>query len=147
MWKSGPFRDAYCLFGVDPRKDKKWAGYQTAIFNFRQDKESPKKVKEETAEMQAQEKEGKSHLFTGRDVGTKVASYCFRDVTDPMLRKILDDVVLRDKFHVNPQNPLKRYFPSVALAFGGHKADGRKMTDGIPRTSSSKSKKSCERSY
>jgi len=28
--------------------------------------------------------------------------YCFKDITDPMLRKILDDAVLRERFHVCP---------------------------------------------
>src|SRR5438045_3631150 len=35
MFKSGPFRDAYVILGVDPRKEQKWAIYQTAIFHFR----------------------------------------------------------------------------------------------------------------
>jgi general transcription factor 3C polypeptide 5 (transcription factor C subunit 1) len=103
MWKSGPFRDGYVVFGLDPRRERRWAGYQTATFSFRDSKEVGKKLggkEEEGKKLGGQEEEGKSHLFTGQEVGTRNVSYCLKDVVDPMLRKILDDAVLRDKFHV-----------------------------------------------
>ena len=107
MFKSGPYRDAYVLFGIDPRKENKWAGYQTEIFNFR-DKDGKAKAKEEDGQGAG---DATSHLFTGREVGTKTVCYCFKDITDPMLRKILDDAVLRDRFHVCP-------LASVYVPFG-----------------------------
>lgn len=106
MWRSGPFRDGYVVFGLDPRKERKWAGYQTAIFSFRDNKELPKR-------QAGEEEEGKSHLFTGQEVGTRNVSYCFKDVVDPMLRKILDDAVLRDKFHVLPLPVVLRLYPPI----------------------------------
>jgi general transcription factor 3C polypeptide 5 (transcription factor C subunit 1) len=117
MWKSGPFRDAYVVFGIDPRKEKKWAGYQTAIFSFRGDSKDGKKVKEdEGLGVGTGEGEVKSHLFTGREVNIRGASFCFQDVTDPMLRKILDDAVLRDKFHVPPPFPAPLALPFFYLS-------------------------------
>lgn len=97
MFKSGPFRDAYVVFGVDPRKDSKWAKYQTAIFNFRTGKWRTKEAVEEAKDIWESRN---SHLFTGKDVNTKVVSYSFADITDPVLRKLLDESPLRDKFHV-----------------------------------------------
>jgi len=98
MFKSGPFRDAYVVLGVDPRKDSKWAKYQTAIFNFRTGKWRNKAIIQEDAEKLWQARE--NHLFTGKEVGTKVVSYCFMDILDPILRKLLDESPLREKFHV-----------------------------------------------
>jgi len=105
MWKSGPFRDAHVVFGLDPRKESRWAGYQTAIFSFRDTKEMAKRPAGE-------EEEGKSHLFTGQEVGTRNVSYCFKDIVDPMLRKILDEAVLREKFHVLSLPVVLRLYPS-----------------------------------
>jgi general transcription factor 3C polypeptide 5 (transcription factor C subunit 1) len=98
MFKSGPFRDAYVIFGVDPRKDKKWAKYQTAIFNFRTGKWRNKPVVQENVE--GLWKGRKNHLFTGNEIGTEVVSYLFLDILDPMLRKLIDESPLRDKFNV-----------------------------------------------
>ena len=98
MFKSGPFRDAYVVLGLDPRKDSKWAKYQTAIFNFRTGKWRNKAIVQTDAEKLWQGRE--NHLFTGKEVGTKVVSYCFMDILDPVLRKLLDASPLREKFHV-----------------------------------------------
>lgn len=97
MFKSGPYRDAYVVFGVDPRKEQKWANYQTAIFNFRTGRWRNKAaVQEDPASLW----EGrKNHLFTGKDVNSKVVCYQFADITDPMLRKLIDESPLREKFH------------------------------------------------
>lgn len=99
MFKSGPFRDAYVVLGLDPRKDSKWARYQTAIFNFRTGKWRNKAIIQEDAEKLWQGRE--NHLFTGKEVGTKVVSYSFMDILDPILRKLLDESPLREKFHVS----------------------------------------------
>jgi general transcription factor 3C polypeptide 5 (transcription factor C subunit 1) len=98
MFKSGPFRDAYVLLGVDPRKEQKWAKYQTAIFNFRTGKWRNKAaIQEDVEELW----DGRfNHLFTGKEVHTKVVAYGFPDILDPILRRLLDESLLRDKFHV-----------------------------------------------
>jgi general transcription factor 3C polypeptide 5 (transcription factor C subunit 1) len=98
MFKSGPYRDAYVAHGLDPRKDAKYAPYQTAIFNFRTNMWRNKAQPQE--EVQEMVHNRTSHIFTGKDVGTKVVAYAFIDITDPMLRKLIDEAPLREKFHV-----------------------------------------------
>lgn len=93
LFRSGPFRDMYVVYGLDPRKDKKWAGYQSVFFNFRKTR-GEDRIKEEN------EKMTQSHLFTGKEVNTKVVCYCLCDIVDPMLRKIIDGSPLREEFHV-----------------------------------------------
>lgn len=96
MFRSGPFRDAHVVHGLDPRKDKKWAPYQTLIFNFRRLKPEVTEVKEEDEE----EGQRESHVFTGKEVNTPVVCYCLCDIVDPILRKIIEESPLRDQFHV-----------------------------------------------
>ena len=98
MFKSGPYRDAYVVFGLDPRKERTWANYQTAFFNFRQGKGRP--AKGEDGDGQGVWEMRKSHLFTGKEVGTKVVCYSFVDIVDPMIRKLIDESPLRETFHV-----------------------------------------------
>jgi general transcription factor 3C polypeptide 5 (transcription factor C subunit 1) len=99
MFKSGPFRDAYVVFGLDPRKDPKWATYQTANFNFRTGKWQNKAPPMEDADSLVEGR--RSHLFTGKDLFPKVVYYSFVDIEDPLLRGVLDESPLRDKFHVH----------------------------------------------
>ena len=98
MFKSGPYRDAYVLFGIDPRKESKWAKYQTAIFYFR----SGHKPKQWESQNNVERlwRERRNHVFTGKEVGCQVGSFLFEDILDPMLRRIIDESSLRDKFHV-----------------------------------------------
>jgi general transcription factor 3C polypeptide 5 (transcription factor C subunit 1) len=98
MFKSGPFRDAYVIFGLDPRKEQKWAKYQTAIFNFRTGKWRNRTVVQENVEGLWKGRE--NHLFTGKELYNKVVAYGFIDILDPMLRRLLDESPLREKFHV-----------------------------------------------
>ena len=98
MFKSGPFRDAYVVLGVDPRKDSKWAKYANSIFNFRTGKWKNKAVVQE--DVKGLWEGRNNHLFTGKEVNTKVVAYGFIDILDPILRKLLDESPLREKFHV-----------------------------------------------
>ena len=105
MFKSGPFRDAYVVFGTDPRKEQRWAKYQTAFFNFRQGKW--RAARGEDGDGRGVWEMRNSHLFTGKDVGTRVVSYSFVDIVDPMIRKVIDESPLREKFHVCPPPLMK----------------------------------------
>jgi general transcription factor 3C polypeptide 5 (transcription factor C subunit 1) len=100
MFKSGPFRDANVVFGLDPRKEQTWAKYQTAFFNFRQGK--GRVARGEDGDGKGVWEMRENHLFTGKDVGTKVVCYSFVDIVDPMIRKVIDESLLREKFHVPP---------------------------------------------
>jgi general transcription factor 3C polypeptide 5 (transcription factor C subunit 1) len=96
MFQSGPYRDAYMIHGLDPRKDSKWARYQTVFFNFRGGNVRSR-VQEPVEDLL---KNSNNHLFTGKDVNTLVACYSCADILDPILRKLLDESPLREKFHV-----------------------------------------------
>ena len=121
MFKSGPYRDAYVVFGVDPRKEQRWAKYQTAFFHFRQGK--GRVAKGEDGDGKGLWEMRNSHLFTGKDVGTRVVCYSFVDIVDPIMRKLIDESPLRERFHVCPRRKGER----VDLR------DFRRMTDGIQR--------------
>jgi general transcription factor 3C polypeptide 5 (transcription factor C subunit 1) len=95
MFRSGPFRDAYVLFGIDPRKESKWARYQTSTFYFRDGKDKPK-----TESVEQLLNERKNHLFTGKEMESQISGYLFEDILDPMLRKLIDESPLREKFNV-----------------------------------------------
>jgi general transcription factor 3C polypeptide 5 (transcription factor C subunit 1) len=99
MFRSGPFKDAYVAFTIDPRKEAKWAAYQTAGFNFRTGNWRNQYVVPDTV-LATEEINTKSHLFTGKDVGTKIVCYSFVDILDPLVRKVLDESPLREKFDV-----------------------------------------------
>jgi general transcription factor 3C polypeptide 5 (transcription factor C subunit 1) len=96
MFQSGPYRDAYMIHGLDPRKDSKWARYQTVFFNFRGVK--GRKVQESVEDLL---KNSNNHLFTGRDINSQVVCYSCADIVDPILRKLLDESPLRETFHVS----------------------------------------------
>lgn len=116
MFRSGPFKDAYVAFSIDPRKEAKWAQYQTAAFNFRTGTWRNQYVVPDTA-LSTEEINTKSHLFTGKDVGTKIVCFSFVDILDPLVRQILDESPLREKFDVRIlSSPLiSLYFRSVGL--------------------------------
>ena len=96
MFKSGPFRDAYVVYGLDPRKDRKWAKYQTVALNLRREQKKSHRVK--TVE---ELWEGRfNHLFTGTELFTFTVTYSFADLVDPILKKLLDESPLLETFHV-----------------------------------------------
>ena len=92
MFRSGPYRDAYVAHGIDPRKDNKWAVYQTVMFAFRGIRGAHKANEED--------EEREPHIFTGKEVNTRVGIYSLCDVHDPLLRGIVDGSPLREQFHV-----------------------------------------------
>ena len=96
MFQSGPYRDAYMIHGLDPRKDPKWARYQTVFFNFRGGNVRSR-VQEPVEDLL---KNVNNHLFTGKDLNNQVTCYSCADILDPILRKLLDESPLREKFHV-----------------------------------------------
>jgi general transcription factor 3C polypeptide 5 (transcription factor C subunit 1) len=110
MFRSGPFKDAYVSFSIDPRKECRWAAYQTAGFNFRTGTWRNQYVVPDTS-LSTEEVNTKSHLFTGRDVGTKIVCFSFVDILDPLVRKVLDNSPLREKFDVRILSPVILFAP------------------------------------
>ncbi len=102
MFKSGPWRDAVVRFGLDPRTDPKYRIYQTLMFHMysREADVGRKKWEAERTRkaklMKGKELNPQSHLFDGKqlDMDGKVWQVC--DITDPILRSILDTEHLRE---------------------------------------------------
>lgn len=105
IWNSGPWRDSICAFGVDPRKDKEMRWYQTLVFQLesepsdsRMDKAKPSKTKVDR-ELTAKGENRTGHLFDGRTVGLDGKVWQLADITDPLLRSMLEKSRLRDECH------------------------------------------------
>jgi general transcription factor 3C polypeptide 5 (transcription factor C subunit 1) len=98
QFKGGPWRDSVVHYGVDPRSDPKYRQYQTLMFKLR-----PRNTKRsdavfslrEATEDHANPDDPNSHLFDGQTYHTdgKVWQVC--DITDPLLKDLLDNAPVR----------------------------------------------------
>ena len=99
---SGPWRDTVIKFGIDPRKDPKYRIYQTVTYQLMEDGKGAaddpgsyiRKVGGKRVTMKRPKVEH-SHIFDGRNLyrDGKVWQAC--DVSDPMLKGLLDNAELR----------------------------------------------------
>ena len=100
-FNSGPWRDCFIKFGVDPRSDPKCRHYQSMMVQtFRREKnETNAYVKpalwtqnENTTggDTRSRTAGGRGHIFDGQTVSRdgKVWQAC--DITDPVIRQVLD---------------------------------------------------------
>jgi general transcription factor 3C polypeptide 5 (transcription factor C subunit 1) len=102
QFKGGPWRDGVVPYGIDPRSDPKYRIYQTLMFKL------PKQKRAQTGETwkslrktqmgplkEFLEELSGSHVFDGETYHTdgKVWQVC--DITDPLLREILDEADVR----------------------------------------------------
>lgn len=108
QFKGGPWRDGVVPYGVDPRTDPKYRIYQTLMFKLPKQKRAKKDqtwqslrraqmgpVKEYSQEL------SESHIFDGETYHTdgKVWQVC--DITDPLLRDLLDNAAVRPTWDVS----------------------------------------------
>ncbi|KAK6498757.1 tau 95 subunit of transcription factor TFIIIC [Arthrobotrys musiformis] len=77
-WRSGPWRDTYVKFGVDPRKSKEFAKYQVVAFKVHTVK--PKKDSSQNT----------GHLFDGETIILDGKIWQFCDLKDPLLAELAD---------------------------------------------------------
>ncbi|KAI4289200.1 MAG: hypothetical protein L6R35_001540 [Caloplaca aegaea] len=103
LWNSGPWRDAICAFGVDPRQHKEMRWYQTVVFHFdpgphgaRADPSKLTKSKTDR-DLAAKGEVATGHLFDGRTVRLDGKVWQMCDITDPLLKSMLDNTPLRDE--------------------------------------------------
>ncbi|KAL8720698.1 MAG: hypothetical protein Q9225_002491 [Loekoesia sp. 1 TL-2023] len=102
IWASGPWRDTICAFGVDPRKNKEMRWFQTVIFQFEpepretRDKTTVTKTKTDR-ELAAKAEVRDGHLFDGRTVRLDGRVWQMCDITDPLLKNLIDTELLRDE--------------------------------------------------
>ncbi|KAK9483025.1 RNA polymerase III transcription factor IIIC subunit-domain-containing protein [Lipomyces starkeyi] len=103
-WKSGPWRATYTKYGIDPRKDKKYAKYQTEYFRIApKDEEEGKRPgrtvplkDEEDADDRKPDVDVPTHIFDGIHLPTG-RSFQLCDVTDPVLAELVQHGGLRDE--------------------------------------------------
>lgn len=108
QFKGGPWRDGVVPYGIDPRTDPKYRIYQTLMFKLPKQKRARKdqtwqslrraqmgRTKEFVQELSA------SHTFDGETYHTdgKVWQVC--DITDPLLRELLDSAEVRPTWDVS----------------------------------------------
>ncbi|KAI1004947.1 hypothetical protein K3495_g3269 [Podosphaera aphanis] len=103
QFKGGPFRDSIIKYGLDPRKDPKYRKYQTFFFKLLDEDErgqgmgwhDPRIPFNQEA---AIKEKVPSHIFDGQNLTMdgKVWQAC--DITDPMLRKLIEESPYRETF-------------------------------------------------
>ncbi|KAJ3482169.1 hypothetical protein NLG97_g7639 [Lecanicillium saksenae] len=107
QFKGGPWRDCVVPYGLDPRTHPKYREYQTVMFKLTKHKRPqgpaavrtyrrPEKVEERQAPAGAT-----SHIFDGEtyDTDGKVWQVC--DITDPLLRELLDGAAVRPTWDIS----------------------------------------------
>ncbi|KAJ4307999.1 tau 95 subunit of transcription factor TFIIIC [Fusarium piperis] len=105
QFKGGPWRDGVVPYGIDPRTDPKYRVYQTLMFKLPKQKRAQRgqtwkslrrvqmgPLKEFLEEL------SESHIFDGETFHTdgKVWQVC--DITDPLLRELLDNAAVRSEW-------------------------------------------------
>lgn len=101
LWVSGPWRDTVCAWGVDPRKDISMRRYQTVVFQVESDSKEPNagrsKAKSRIDRHLAAKAEVRDgHLFNGKTMRLDGKLWQICDISDPLLRSLVDTDVLRD---------------------------------------------------
>ncbi|KAL8936826.1 MAG: hypothetical protein Q9216_004727 [Gyalolechia sp. 2 TL-2023] len=101
LWTSGPWRDTICAFGVDPRKNSAMRWYQTMVFQVESDSKEPhmnrSKVKSRIdSNLAAKAEVRDGHLFNGKTIRLDGKVWQMCDISDPLLKSLVDTDVLRD---------------------------------------------------
>ncbi|EGX89642.1 RNA polymerase III transcription factor subunit, putative [Cordyceps militaris CM01] len=107
QFKGGPWRDCVVPYGVDPRTDPKFRQYQTLMFKLTKHKRpsGPATVRTYTRPEKVEGRQAPagaaSHIFDGEtyDTDGKVWQVC--DITDPLLRELLDGAAVRPTWDVS----------------------------------------------
>lgn len=99
QFRGGPWRDAVIKYGIDPRGDPKYRMYQTLQFKLVRNVVGQTKLPWQTIR-KGQTKSyapesGQSHLWDGESYSTDGKFWQLCDVTDPFLRKMLEDAPFR----------------------------------------------------
>lgn len=102
-FKAGPFRDTLIKYGVDPRKDPKYRIYQTLMFQL--DKRASRASGDTAGRWNRsirhaanpQDLEKRSHIFDGEHVSLNGKTWQVCDISDPLIKRILDTQDLADQ--------------------------------------------------
>lgn len=107
QFKGGPWRDCVVPYGLDPRTSPKYREYQTVMFKLTKHKrpQGPAAVRTYRRPEKVEERQAPagstSHIFDGEtyDTDGKVWQVC--DITDPLLRELLDGAAVRPTWDVS----------------------------------------------
>ncbi|KAG5438768.1 hypothetical protein PCANB_002488 [Pneumocystis canis] len=91
-WRSGPWRDTYVKYGIDPRTDQKYRFFQTVSFTYR-----PSENLDSTNLSSEQKEESNSPIFTGQTLYQQTRVFQILDITDCLLVQLLNKIPLRTK--------------------------------------------------
>ncbi|KAG0132598.1 RNA polymerase III transcription factor IIIC subunit-domain-containing protein [Tuber indicum] len=88
MWRAGPWRDTCVVYGLDPRADPQYRVYQAVFFQVDTEK---------TAKGREKARTGASHIFDGKNLVRDGRCFQLCDVTDPLLKGVIDGARVRSK--------------------------------------------------
>ncbi|OSD01840.1 hypothetical protein PYCCODRAFT_1478265 [Trametes coccinea BRFM310] len=99
VFEDGPWRDTYVRLGYDPRQDPEARFYQRLYFrNINHPISRPSVVsrRQEQRNESAQARfsgvdDRRSHIFDGTTVTSETAAFQLCDITDPMLKEMIED--------------------------------------------------------
>lgn len=104
IFRSGPWKDSYIKYGVDPRIDPECRFYQTITFQIPIKDESKQwtdgRVRWQRSEP-VQKKNRKTHMFDGKSFVPDGKIWQICDIQDSFLRSILGEDSLRSECDVN----------------------------------------------
>ena len=117
QFKKGPFRDTLIKYGVDPRTDSKYRKYQTLFFKLIEEDEGALKQWKDSRTALPLERniirtDTTTHMFDGKTFASDGKVWQLCDITDPILRHVIDNAQLRD--HCDTQRD--GYFSNGAMA-------------------------------
>lgn len=103
VFRSGPWRDALIKFGVDPRKDPQYRFYQCFTFKIDKNRFTDDGVKQKWQHYGRRGlgklRDGrKNYEFDGQHVVTDGKVFQLCDITDPLLKSIINTSVVRSEF-------------------------------------------------
>lgn len=89
--RSGPWRDALCKFGVDPRKDRSYRKFQTVLVQLVTRNKDKADTREDFARTWIRSTDRESHIFTGKsNVPADGKSWQLCDLHEPRLKVLVD---------------------------------------------------------
>lgn len=89
MFRSGPWRDTCITYGIDPRLNPKYRKYQSLQFQMSRE---PDSVEEEDNKF--------SHIFDGKRVLSNGRCVQLCDITDPLVKRLIDTEKIRSQCDV-----------------------------------------------
>lgn len=107
-FKSGPWRDALVKYGIDPRTDPQYRIYQTLSFQLlskdlivAEAKKTPDGKNAWVRSERYRKDKEPSHIFDGKGITTNGKTWQICDITEPLIRRLLDTDNLRTECDVS----------------------------------------------